>query len=182
MTPGPAVLEPAPTGRAKCRACGQAITKGTVRLGERVPNTFADGEDAETMHWYHPVCASFKRPEPLLDALQHSDAEVADRAALEAEAAIGVAHHRAARVDAAGRAPSGRATCRACKLPIPKDTWRIGLVFYEDGRFAPSGYIHAACASTYLETTALLPRIRHFSPGLSDSDLVELAAAIGTVR
>ncbi|MCC7044353.1 MAG: hypothetical protein IT183_10845 [Acidobacteria bacterium] len=182
MTPGPAVLEVAPTGRAKCRACGQAIAKGTVRLGERVPNPFADGEDAETTHWYHPVCASFKRPEPLLDALQGADVEVADRGRLETEATVGVAHRRAVRVDAASRAPSGRAMCRACKEPIAKDTWRIGLVFYEDGRFAPSGFIHAACAPAYLETSALMPRLRHFSPALSDADLVDVDVAIGTTR
>ena len=179
MTPGPAVLETAPTGRAKCRACGQAIAKGTLRLGERVPNPFADGEDAETTHWYHPVCAAFRRPEPLLEALQHGAVEVVDRSSLEAEAALGVAHRRAVRVDAASRAPSGRATCRACKMPIAKDTWRIGLVFYEDGRFAPSGYIHAACAAAHLETTALMPRLRHFSPELGDADLAELEVAIG---
>jgi hypothetical protein len=180
MTPGPAVLEAAPTGRAKCRACGQAIAKGTVRLGERVPNPFADGEDLETTHWYHPVCASFRRPEPLLDALQRAEVEVTDRARLEAEAALGVAHRRVVRVDAASRAPSGRATCRACKEPIAKDTWRIGLVFYEDGRFVPSGYIHASCASAHLETSALMPRIRYFSPALSDADFGEIGAAIET--
>jgi hypothetical protein len=180
MTPGPAVLETAPTGRAKCRACGQAIAKGTVRLGERVANPFADGDDAETTHWYHPVCASFRRPEALVDALRSAAVELADRERLEAEAALGIAHHRAARVDAASRAPSGRAMCRACKEPIAKDTWRIGLVFYEDGRFAPSGFIHAACALAHLETSALLPRLRHFSPGLSAADFAELEVAIGT--
>jgi hypothetical protein len=179
MAPGPAVLETAPTGRAKCRACGQAIAKGTVRLGERLPNPFADGEDAETTHWYHPVCAAFRRPEPLLEALQHATVDVVDRSRLEAEASIGVAHRRAVRVDAAERAPSGRATCRACRLPIARDTWRIGLVFYEDGRFAPSGYIHATCAPTHLETSALMPRLRHFSPELSEVDLAELEVAIG---
>lgn len=143
-----------------------------------MPNPFADGEDAETTHWYHPTCAAFKRPEPLLEALPRADMEVGARAELEAEAALGVAHRRVVRVDAASRAPSGRATCRACKHPIVKATWRIALVFYEDGRFAPSGFIHAACASTYLETSAIMPRLRHFSSGLTESDLTDLEAAI----
>lgn len=149
-----------------------------MRLGERVPNPFADGEDAETTHWYHPWCAAFRRPDVLIDALSHTAVEVADRGALDVEAALALAHRRIVRVDAASRAPSGRATCRACKQPIAKDTWRMALVFYEDGRFAPSGYIHARCAMSYLETSALMPRVRHFSPGLNESDFADLEADI----
>lgn len=178
MTSSPPVLETAPTGRAKCRACGQAIAKGAVRLGERVPNLFADGDDVETTYWYHPVCASFRRPEVMLDVLQRPDVEIQNRAQLEAEAAIGVAHRRTVRVDAAGRAPSGRALCRACKAAIAKDSWRIGLVFYDDGRFAPSGFIHATCAAGYFETSALLPRLRHFSSTLGHADLAEIEALL----
>ena len=180
MSSSPAFFEPAPTGRAKCRACGQPIAIGTWRLGDRVPNPYADADDAETTHWYHPTCAAFKRPEPLMDALEHTTVDIDDRATLAAEAAIGIEHRRAARVDAAGRAPSGRATCRACKHPIAKGTWRIALVFYEDGRFAPSGYIHATCASAYLETTAIMPRLRHFSRDLTESDFQHLRTEVGT--
>jgi hypothetical protein len=179
MPPGQAVIEPAPTGRAKCRACGQAIAKGTPRIGERVPNLFADADDAETTHWYHPVCAAFKRPEPLIEALAHGTAALENEARLRTEAELGIAHRRVVRVDAASRAPSGRATCRDCKQPIEKGGWRIALVFYEDGRFAASGFIHASCAPTYLETPAIMPRLRHFSPDLTEADFVELASALG---
>jgi hypothetical protein len=179
--PDSAVLELASTGRARCRACGQAIVKGAVRLGERVPNPFAEGEDAVTTHWYHPVCGAFRRPEALIAALAQPAIEVADRDHLAVEAALGVAHHRAVRVDTAGRAPSGRATCRACRELIAKDTWRIGLVFYEDGRFAPAGYVHASCARAYFETPALIPRIRHFSPDLCDADVSELTTLLGAM-
>lgn len=172
------LIEPAPTGRAKCRGCGQPIAKGELRLGERLPNPFADAEGAETTHWFHLTCAAFKRPEPLIEALATVTAVIPDRAGLEAEAALGVAHRRLVRVDAASLAPSGRAACRACKTPIAKGTWRIALVFYEDGRFAPSGYIHAGCAPGYLETSAVMPRLRHFSPGLRESDFADLEARI----
>jgi hypothetical protein len=174
----PAHFEVAPTGRARCRGCGSAIAKGAVRLGDRVPNPFADGEGAETTHWYHPWCAAFRRPEVLIAALSLTTVEVADREALDVEAALGLAHRRVVRVDAASRAPSGRATCRACKQPIAKDTWRLALVFYEDGRFAPSGYIHARCATSYLETSGLMPRVKHFSSGLTESDFTDLEADI----
>ena len=74
--------------------------------------------------------------------------------------------------------PSGRAQCRSCREPIAKGAWRIPLVFYEEGRFAPSGFIHAGCASIYLETTDLLERARHFKPNLTDEDLADLAVAL----
>ena len=130
-------------------------------------------------HWFHPACAAYKRPEPFLDALNDAPAGLENRDALEHEARLGAAHRRLPRVDAAGRAPSGRAACRACKTPIEKGTWRIALVFYEDGRFSPMGYIHLGCAREYLETTALLPRLRHFSAGLDDADFADIARQLG---
>jgi hypothetical protein len=175
----PHLIESAPTGRAKCRGCGQPIAKGDLRLGERLPNPFADTEGAETTHWFHLACAAFKRPEPLLEALGTTSEEITDRGTLEAEAALGVAHRRLVRADAASLAPSGRAACRSCKEPIGKGTWRIALVFYEDGRFSPSGYIHAGCARAYFETLAVMPRLRHFSSGLAEADFADLAARIG---
>ncbi|MGD9905294.1 MAG: hypothetical protein AB7U83_17640 [Vicinamibacterales bacterium] len=177
----PHVTVRAATGRAKCRACGAAIAKGTWRIGEAVPNPYADAEGAEAMHWYHPWCAAYQRPEPALQALA-TLADAADgpddRTALTAAAALGIAHHRLARVHAAGRATSGRAACRHCRTPIARDSWRLALLFWQDGRFAPAGFIHAACAAPYLGTTDLLDRIRHFTPGLSDADLGEIAAEL----
>jgi len=66
----PHLLERAPTGRAKCRGCSRAIAAGDWRFGERLPNPYADGEGAEMTHWYHPICAAFKRPEPLVEFLR----------------------------------------------------------------------------------------------------------------
>ena len=60
------VFEIAPTARSKCRGCGLAIVRGDLRFGEFTPNQFAEGE---TTLWFHPLCAAFKRPEPLLEAL-----------------------------------------------------------------------------------------------------------------
>lgn len=176
------VLELATTGRATCRGCGEKIAAKTPRLGERVPNPFAD-EGGETTHWYHPRCGAFRRPEAMIAALATAAPEAGvldaeERALLTREAELGVAHHRLPRVSTASLAPTGRATCRGCKEPIAKDAWRIALVYYEEGRFVPSGFIHAGCASGYLESTALLPRVQHFSPALRDADLAALAEAI----
>jgi hypothetical protein len=169
----PHVIERAPTGRAKCRACGGAIARDTLRLGERVPNPFAE-DGGETTHWFHLSCAAFRRPEPFLEALAATNDPIPDREALEHEARLGIAHRRLPRVNTAERAPSARAACRACRAPIEKGVWRISLRYYEDGRFVPSGFVHLTCATGYFETTAILPRLRHFTPGLSDSDAREI--------
>jgi hypothetical protein len=173
----PHTLEPAATGRATCRGCGEKIAARTLRLGEQVPNPFSD-DGGETTHWYHPRCAAFRRPEALLAALETFDGDIDDRDMLTHEAHLGVMHHRLPRVSTAAPAPTGRATCRSCKALIEKDTWRIALVYYEDGRWVPSGFVHAGCASGYLESTALMPRLRHFSPALTATDLSALEAAL----
>ena len=174
------VLELASSGRAKCRACGTKIAGGELRFGERLPNPFAD-EGGEMTHWFHPWCAAFRRPESFVQLMASADApavELPERDAMIAEAKLGVAHHRIARVNAAERASSGRAVCRACKQLIAKDTWRISLLYYEDGRFNPSGFVHVACAPSYLETSDFMRRLKHFSPGVSESDLAEIQTQV----
>jgi hypothetical protein len=172
------LIEKAASGRAKCRGCDQRIAAGEMRFGERLPNPFAEKDGELMTHWFHLACAAFTRPEAFLETSGISDTPIDDKDALEREARLGVAHRRLPRVRAVQRASSGRAACRACREPIAKDTWRIALAFYEDGRFVPSGYIHAGCAAAYLETTDVLARLRHFSPGLTDADFADIRAAL----
>lgn len=171
------VIEVASTGRAKCRGCGERVAAAELRFGERLPNPFAD-DGGEMTHWFHVSCAAFRRPEPFLETVATASAVIPDRDRLEHEARLGVAHRRLPRAGTAERATSGRATCRACRQTIDKGAWRIALVYYEDGRFAPSGFIHVRCARAYLETTEVLPRIQHFSPALSQADLAEIQAEL----
>lgn len=173
----PHTIEHATSGRATCRGCGGKIASGTPRFGERLPNPYAD-EGGEMTHWFHLRCAAYRRPEAFLETLAAYDDPIDDRARLEHDARLGITHRRLPRVSTAGRAPTGRATCRACKEPIAKDTWRVALVFYEDGRFAPSGFIHAACIAPYIETTEVLDRVRYFSPDLTDADVSDFLAAM----
>ncbi len=166
------VIETASTGRAKCRGCGGKIAARELRFGERLPNPFADGEITQ---WFHLDCGAFARPEAFLEALAERSEPPEDSGRLESEARLGVAHHRVPRIRGAERSPSGRALCRSCREPIAKDAWRLPLVFYEEGRFLPSGSVHARCARAYFETVDILPRVRRFSPGLSDEDAQEIA-------
>jgi len=183
-------IEPAASGRAKCRGCDNKIAKGELRFGERMENPFGEGE---MTLWFHLVCGVYKRPEPFLEVLEQTNADLESAATpaaaghtidwLRAEAGIGLEHPRLPRLDGAGPAPTGRARCRACKEIIEKDAWRIGLVYYEEGFFNPSGFIHAACARSYfaapeLAAAAIMRRLRHFSPELSEDDLAAITAAV----
>jgi hypothetical protein len=170
------VLEPAPTGRAKCRGCGQPIARGEPRFGERLPNPFAEGE---MTLWFHPRCAAYKRPEPLLELLAQTPEAPPDRGTLERVARASAAHRRLSRVDGAERARSAQARCRQCKQPIERGAWRIRLVFFEDGRFSPGGFVHLGCREAYFEGHDVLEAMLHFSPGLGDDERAELARAYG---
>jgi hypothetical protein len=131
--------------------------------------------------WFHPLCAAYKRPEPLLQALKETAQSVADREVLEQAAADSLAHRRIRRTDGAERAPSGQAKCRFCRQPIQRGGWRIRLMFYEEGRFSPGGFVHLACRNAYFETDDLLDRLIWFSSALSDAEREELRRACSSV-
>jgi hypothetical protein len=168
----PHVIEPAATGRAKCRGCGQAIAAGVLRFGEGVPNPFGDGE---TSHWYHLDCGAFKRPESFLQVLE-SATGVEDVERLKTDAQQGIEHPRLQRINGAERDPSGRAQCRHCKTNITKGAWRITLVFWEEGRFTAAGFVHPGCAEAYFEMADVMSRVKRFAPGLTDADLQEIGS------
>ncbi|MGD8414617.1 MAG: hypothetical protein PVF33_10310 [Candidatus Latescibacterota bacterium] len=167
-------IEPAASGRAGCRGCGNKIARGELRFGERLPNPFADG--TVMTHWFHLRCAAMKRPDALLDTLADTDhpVEATEADHLREIARVGLTHRRIPRIDGVERSPSGRAACRQCREPIPKDDWRIKLVFYEEGMFNPAGFIHLTCATDYFETADIVDRLTHFTSDLSSDDLAEL--------
>src|SRR5262249_43885140 len=151
------------------------ITKGEVRFGERLPNAFAEGE---VTLWFHPLCAAFKRPEAVLQALAESPQAAPDRAVLEQAASGSSAHRRLQTIDGAERAPSGQAKCRACKERIERGGWRIRLVFFEDGRFMPGGFVHLDCRKAYFEGHDVREAVLHFSPDLGDEERGELSRSL----
>jgi hypothetical protein len=170
----PHTFEPASSGRAKCRGCGQSIARGELRFGERLPNPFGEGE---MTLWFHPLCAAYKRPEAVLQALAESREGVPEPATLEGAARGNSAQRRLPRIDGAERAPSGQAKCRSCKQPIPRGAWRIRLVFFEEGRFMPGGFVHLDCRGDYFESLDVLGPLLHFSQGLSDAERDEVVRA-----
>jgi hypothetical protein len=168
------VIEPAPSGRSKCRGCAQSIPQQTLRFGERLPNPFGSGE---MTLWFHPLCAAYKRPEPFLQVLEETSVDIPDRGDLQRIAQDSVTHRRLPRIDGAERATSAKARCRHCREPIDKGSWRIRLVFYEEGMFTAGGFVHLTCANAYFETDAVRDRVLQFSPQLADDEREDLAAS-----
>jgi hypothetical protein len=165
------VIESASSGRAKCRGCGRPIARGELRFGERQPNPFGEGE---MTLWFHPRCAAYKRPDPLLQTLAQTTAEVAEREGLERAARHALGHRRLPRIDGAERAPTSQARCRQCHEPIERASWRIRLVFFQDGRFDPGGFLHLRCRQAYFEGQDLVEPLLYFSPDLDDAERAAL--------
>jgi hypothetical protein len=167
------VIEKATSARARCRGCDQKIAAGELRFGERHPNAYGDGE---MTLWFHLWCAAYKRPEPFLEVAE-SVAEPAAQALLAA-ARFGMEHRRLPRLAGAERAATGRARCRQCREPIAAGQWRLALVFFEEFRFSPGGFVHAGCTHDYFGTVALIDRCRHFKPALTAAEIDELTAGV----
>lgn len=58
-------IEPAASGRTKCRGCGEPIAKGELGFGERLPHPFAD--DGDMTLRFHILCAANKRQESIAE-------------------------------------------------------------------------------------------------------------------
>lgn len=169
-------IEPAASGRSKCRGCGKPIAKEELRFGERLPNPFADGE---MTIWFHLQCAALKRPESLNELLQEETLQalmpgIEDTESLVRSIEFGLEHRRVERINGVEKATSGRARCRSCREVISKGQWRIPLAFFEEGMFNASGFVHVACTAQYFKTTDILPYLEHFTDELPLEDLEEL--------
>ncbi len=171
----PHVIEEAPSGRSKCRACQQKIAKGEVRFGEKVPNPFGDGE---ATHYYHLICAADRRPEQFKETLDVAELPLENREELARVAQRGLDHRRLQRAARAERATSGRARCRHCRETIDKGTLRIALEYIEEGMPSAGGFIHVTCAQDYFGTTELLDRFKRTSHKLEESDFQELGQTL----
>ncbi|MEM6291543.1 MAG: PARP-type zinc finger-containing protein [Myxococcota bacterium] len=169
-------LEPASTGRSTCRACRTRITKGALRFGERGLNPYGEGEST---FWFHPACAAFKRPEAFSSLQEDEELAALVEPMHRDRARAGVASPRLARLSGGQRAKSGRARCRACRERIEKDAWRVAIDIWEEGRFAPLGWLHAGCVLQYAQVQAIgdvVDRVLHFTAG--DVDAADLRAVL----
>jgi hypothetical protein len=175
----PDSIQAAPSGRAKCRGCGNVIAKGELRFGETGPNAFGEGEATS---WFHLACSALMRPDKLEPVLAATTDELPDRAWLDETVHFGLEHRRLPRLLRAERASSGRAHCRSCRELIAKGEWRFALQVFEEGRSSPLGSIHASCAEAYFGTADVLARAARLTPDWSDTDAQELKQALSVQR
>jgi hypothetical protein len=167
------LIERASSGRAKCRACGQAIPRGELRFGEALPNAYGEGE---SLFWFHLPCAACSRPESLLPVLAETKETVPERERLETLVRAGLTQPRLQRISKAERASSGRAKCRHCRELIAQGAWRLALQMFEEGRFNPIGTIHASCAVGYFGVEPPVERLTLPSNQLEPAELEEVAS------
>jgi ribosomal protein L37AE/L43A len=168
-------IEPASTGRSKCRACKRAIDKGALRFAESAPNPMTEGE---TKHYYHPMCAAERRSERMAAFLESHAEPLDTREALLAAATLGVSHPRLQRLGQVERASSGRAACRHCRETIAKGALRVALQPMEEGRTASWGFVHGECARGYAGVRPSVERLQRASADLPREDWDELALAL----
>ena len=148
----PHMIEAAKSGRASCRSCKQTIEKGTLRLGEEVPNAFSPGE--MTYQWHHLKCAAEKRPASLKQALETTDIAVEDKEELLKTCEESGKNQKPTNFPYAEHAPTGRASCISCSEKIEKGDLRIAVESEVDtGSFQRrgAGYLHPACAPDHVE-------------------------------
>lgn len=164
-------LEIAASGRARCRACRKPIAKGEERFAEATPNPVAEGE---SQHYYHLTCAAERRPKTFAALLESLSPARTDLEPLREAAELALRHHRLERLGALERSKSARASCRYCRAPIDKGSWRVALQPIEDGRLGAWGFLHFACVAEYAGVRPSQSRLTRYSE-LSPEESAELA-------
>jgi hypothetical protein len=174
-------IEPAASGRAKCRACKTTIEKGALRLGEEVPNPFGEGE---AKHWYHMRCGALRRPEAFLEALESAPEEAEsqltdqERQELPPIAESGKTYYRLRRFVKVQVASSGRARCQGCRELIEKGALRFVLERIEDGMVSGAGFVHVECSQKYAGSVrGILERVSAQSE-LSDEEWARVTTTL----
>ena len=170
-------IEIAASGRARCRACRQAIAKGVERFAEAAPNPVAEGE---SQHYYHLTCAAERRPKPFAALLASLQPPRGDLELLGAAAALAVEHRRLERLGSIERAKSARANCRSCHELIEKGAWRVALQPIEEGRVGAWGFVHLRCVGAYVGIKPELERLIRYSE-LTAEDAAEVAGTLSSL-
>jgi hypothetical protein len=139
-------IEPAKTGRSKCRKCRDKIEKDSLRMGIISYQFDSDG----SWSWYHLNCGAGLNPEGFDAAVEEFDGEIEGIEEMRAEARKAARKNLMPRVEAA---PSGRAACVACSEKIaPKGTLRVVMAREEEEGVPPrAAYVHVGCAAKHVE-------------------------------
>jgi len=142
-------IEPAPTGRAACRGCKEAIAKGALRFAEEFQNAYSD-DGGKSFRYWHLSCAATRLANEVGEALAAYDGPIEEREAIEEL----VRAHARPEMPYAERAGSGRARCRACDAMIKKGELRVAFERVFESPMGPTkgaAYAHPRCVARYLE-------------------------------
>jgi len=95
----------------------------------------ANSPASQSTHWYHPLCAAFRRPEAFLHLEGSAETLPGRSEALVTAAAFGVAHHRVPRIDRAtpGAAQGTTTVCGAVAALAPQGFTATTFIVYEPG-------------------------------------------------
>jgi Poly(ADP-ribose) polymerase and DNA-Ligase Zn-finger region len=143
-------IEVASTGRARCRACKEAIGKGELRFAEEFQNPYSEDGGTSFRYW-HLACAAKGMANELAPALAAYDGPIDEAVRTETQA-IMTANLRP-EMPHAEVASSGRARCRACDEAIKKGEWRIAFERIVETPMGPqkgAAYTHTACLGRYV--------------------------------
>jgi poly [ADP-ribose] polymerase len=169
------MIEEAKSGRASCRTCKQTIAKGELRLGEEVPNAFAEGE--MTYHWHHPVCAAKKKPAALKQALEATTLDIPNKEELLQTIESSGKTEKPSSFPYAEQAPTSRSSCISCGEKIEKGDLRVAVeTEVNTGSFSRkgAGYLHPACSIDHTEDADLFDKVKANSLNLSPSEMETL--------
>jgi poly [ADP-ribose] polymerase len=187
----PYVIEPARSGRSKCKTCRRGIQKGHTRIGILIVGPFGPG-----YLWHHMNCAARRQLAKVEEAYEMKvwadgvDVPPIEKLRLLAEKAEKDKAERKTSPHTE-KAPTGRAKCKHCGEPIPKDSYRVvllrGVEFAGQVRSGPIN-VHPGCVVRELmaedctsEPEGFEDALRANSTGVPAEDVERVLAEIGPI-
>ena len=165
-------IEPAKSGRAKCRKCREKIDKGDLRFGHALASQFSD---EPAYQWYHLKCAAEKVAADLATTLSTYTGDIPDRAEIDELISQNRRKQKPTTFPYADIASSARSSCQVCETKIEKGEFRVAIEREIDaGGFTRmgAGYLHVNCAREYEDTPDdLVDEIRRNSISLEESEI-----------
>jgi hypothetical protein len=185
----PYVIEPARSGRSRCKTCRRPIKKDSLRLGVRIEGPFGPG-----YLWHHINCAAKRQMDrleeaysmtcwepgvevPPLDSLRHLVVKAEEQ------------RKKRQSVPYAEKAPTGRSLCKRCGEAIEKGGVRVVLLrrveFYGQVRHGTVN-VHPRCVAAELagedsavETDGFADALRSHTETLEPHEIDAVLAEIG---
>ena len=151
-------IEPAKSGRSKCRECQEKIQKDILRVGIPYPFTTPKGEVITSYRYYHLECTpSYSIPDvisalkekPLEDDDQQNEILEQLKQKFEKSPSKGSRSGPRRSYPFIERSKSSRGKCKQCDMKIEKSELRVAeptLVELDDDRkFTSNHYFHINC-------------------------------------